>query len=157
MKVEDFSKDLKTGGQPLASQTETKGCLGLGLGLGIGIGSGTDSDGIRQRPQLVTPPKLNATSVAQILCQEKGWSGRGVILALEAAIKFRAKQSPEMEFEEIGEALVAEYFARKSSKGDFAGYPQKFFEQGVGAAAGNAKPQNGSSLLERTLAQEVSL
>jgi hypothetical protein len=156
-KEEEFCNTLKTGGQPLASQTEANGCLGLGLGLGIGIGSGTDSNGIRKRSQLVEPPKFNPTEVAQILCQKNGWSGKGVILALENAVKFQAAQSPEMELEEIGESLVAAYFAYKSSKADFASYPQRYFEQGLYANGGKAKPQKGSSLLERTLAMEAAL
>jgi uncharacterized protein YdaU (DUF1376 family) len=74
---------------------------------------------------------FNPTEIAQILCQQNGWSGRGMIWALEAAIDFQAKRMPENELKEVGEWLVGAYSEHKVSKGTFAVGPQKFFEQGL--------------------------
>jgi hypothetical protein len=74
---------------------------------------------------------FNRTEIAQILCQQSGWSGRGMIWALEAAIDFQAKRMPESELQEVGEWLLAAYSEHKAAKGTFAVGPQKFFQQGL--------------------------
>jgi hypothetical protein len=74
---------------------------------------------------------FNPTEFAQILCSENGWSGEKMIWALKDAIEFQSKQMPETTLEQVGEWLVRAYFERKSAKGDFAGAPQKFFEQAL--------------------------
>jgi len=49
---------------------------------------------------------FNATEIAQILCQRNGWSGQGMIWALQEAIDFKATEMPEATLEQVGEWLV---------------------------------------------------
>src|SRR5438552_1486995 len=77
------------------------------------------------------PEKLNSRDTVQILCQQNGWSGKSMILALQEAIDFKATEMPEATLEQVGEWLVTAYFKRRESKGEFAGGPQKFFEQAL--------------------------
>jgi hypothetical protein len=74
---------------------------------------------------------FNSTEIAQILCQQNGWSGKGMIWSLQAAIEFQAKRMPDRELEEVGEWLLRAYSDHKSAKGTFAVGPQRFFEQGL--------------------------
>ena len=65
---------------------------------------------------------------------------------------------PEASLEEVGEWLVKSYFNRRQAKGDFAGGPQKFFEQALYRTStshpGNSgAPILGDDLVSRTLAQ----
>jgi hypothetical protein len=108
----------------------------LGFGFGSGLGSGTDSVGIHEPPAKRTnPPKSNATSVAQALCSSNGWSGKGMLWALQGAIDFQAKRMPESDLEQVGEWLLKEYSRHQSAKGTFAVAPQRFFEQALYAPA----------------------
>jgi uncharacterized protein YdaU (DUF1376 family) len=75
--------------------------------------------------------KFNSTEIAQILCQQNGWSGKGMIWALQAALEFQSKRMPECELEEVGDWLLKAYSDHKSAKGTFTVAPQKFFEQGL--------------------------
>jgi hypothetical protein len=77
------------------------------------------------------PKKFNSTEVARALCSENGWSGEKLIWAFREAIEFKAKQMPEASLEEVGTWLVRAYVNRRAAKGDFAGAPQKFFEQAL--------------------------
>ena len=78
-----------------------------------------------------TSSKFNSTEIAQIPRQQNGWSGKGMIWALQAALEFQAKRMPEVDLEEVGERLIQAYSNHKSAKGTFAVGPQKFFEQGL--------------------------
>src|SRR4051812_22976768 len=75
--------------------------------------------------------KFNSTEIAQILCQQNGWSGKAMIWALQAALEFQSKRMPECELEKVGDWLLKAYSDHKSAKGTFAVAPQKFFEQGL--------------------------
>ena len=93
-----------------------------------------------------------------MLCQQNGWSGKGMIWALQDAIEFQAKEMPEATLEQVGEWLVRAYFNRRQAKGDFAGGPQKFFEQALyrtltSHPGNSAAPIPGDDLVSRTLAQ----
>jgi uncharacterized protein YdaU (DUF1376 family) len=77
------------------------------------------------------PEGFNSTSVAQIVCQKNGWSGRQLIWAIKDAIDFQTKQQPELGLEEAGENLVQSYRAYRASKGNFAVGAQKFFSEGL--------------------------
>ena len=96
------------------------------------------------------------TEVAPTVCQKNGWSGQRMVRAFKDALEFQSKQMPEASLEQVGEWLVQAYFDRKAAKGDFAGGPQKFFEQALYRADRPIKSQAnspGSDLLSRTLAQ----
>jgi hypothetical protein len=103
-------------------------------------------------------PGFNSTEVAQALCSSNGWSGKGMIWALQEAIDFQSAQMPEASLEQVGEWLVKAYFDRLSLKGDFAGTPQKFFEQAL-YRSGSSRQANGKAtassddLVARTVAQ----
>jgi hypothetical protein len=60
-----------------------------------------------------------------------GWSGEKMIWALTDAIAFQGKKMPEATLQQVGEWLVQAYVNRRAAKGDFAGGPQKFFEQAL--------------------------
>jgi hypothetical protein len=100
---------------------------------------------------------FNPTEVAHILCQKNGWSGKQMIWAIQEAIDFQAKRTPEVELEQVGEALVAAYARHKSEKGKFAVGPQKFFEQGLYCPASDRREAKNSVLTDnpatRALAQ----
>jgi hypothetical protein len=161
-------------GQPIGS-------LGLGLGSGIGSGKGSGNPmGTHEEPGNATPnssaeavdpggtaqacerqtqtPGFNSTEVAQAICAANGWSGRQMIWAFQEAIDFQSAQMPEASLELVGEWLVQAYFDRRASKGDFAGGPQKFFEQALYRPGpnrrGNGKVSASSDdLVTRTMAQ----
>jgi len=102
--------------------------------------------------------QFNSTEVAQAICSANGWSGRQMILALEGAIEFQSTEMPEATLEQVGEWLAKAYHDRCASKGDFAGGPQKFFEQAL-YRTGSRRRANGKAtptsddLLARTVAQ----
>lgn len=101
---------------------------------------------------------LNSTEVAQAICCTNGWSGRSMIWALKDAIDFQSAQMPEASLEQVGEWLVKVYFDRRASKGDFAGAPQKFFQQALYRPGPNRRGNGkvtvpGDDLLTRTMAQ----
>jgi hypothetical protein len=107
---------------------------------------------------LSTKTQFNSTEVAQAICLANGWSGRQMIWALQEAIDFQSAQMPESSIEEVGEWLVKSYFDRRASKGDFAGGPQKFFQQALyrqgPGRRGNSKVNASSdNLVARTMAQ----
>jgi hypothetical protein len=77
------------------------------------------------------PEGLNSMSVAQIICQQNGWSGRQLLWAVKDAIEFQSKKMPEDTLEQVGEWLVQAYRTHRSSKGKFAVGPQKFFGEGL--------------------------
>jgi hypothetical protein len=77
------------------------------------------------------PEGFNSTSVAQIICQQNGWSGRQLLWAVKDAIDFQSKQRPEDTLEQVGEWLVQAYRDHRSSKDKFAVGPQKFFGEGL--------------------------
>jgi uncharacterized protein YdaU (DUF1376 family) len=103
------------------------------------------------------PSMFNSTEIAQILCQKTGWSGQHMIWALQAAIDFQAKRMPEVELEQVGEALVTAFARYKSEKGNFAVCPQKFFEQGLYCPTSDRREAKNSVLTDnpatRALAQ----
>jgi hypothetical protein len=81
-----------------------------------------------------------------------------MIWALQEAIDFQSAQMPESSLEEVGEWLVKSYFDRRASKGDFAGGPQKFFQQalyrqGLGRAGNGKVTASSDDLVARTMAQ----
>ncbi len=101
---------------------------------------------------------FNATEIAQILCQRNGWSGQGMIWALQEAIDFKATEMPEATLEQVGEWLVRAYFNKREAKGDFAAGPRNFFEQALyrtssGPPGTFGAPVLGNDLLARSLAQ----
>ena len=71
-----------------------------------------------------------------------------MIWALKAAIDFEARRAPEVELEQIGEALVTAYVRHKSEKGKFAVGPQKFFEQGLYCPASDRLEAKASVLTD---------
>jgi hypothetical protein len=77
------------------------------------------------------PEGLNSMSVAQIICQQNGWSGRQLLWAVKDAIEFQSKKMPEDTLEQVGEWLAQAYRAHQSSKGKFAVGPLKFFSEGL--------------------------
>ena len=79
----------------------------------------------------VMPEGFSSTSVAQMVCQKNGWSGRRLIWSLKDAIDFQAKQTPESSLEEVAEWLVQSYRAHRASKGKFAAGAQKYFSEGL--------------------------
>lgn len=89
---------------------------------------------------------FNPTEVSRILCSENGWSGEKMIWAFRDAIEFQSKHMPEASLEQVGRWLAKAYAERKLAKGDFAGGPQKFFEQalyrGSSAQSGAASAGN---------------
>lgn len=102
--------------------------------------------------------QFNSTEVAQAICSVNGWSGRQMIWGLQEAIDFQSAQMPEATLEQVGEWLVQAYFQHRTAKGEFAGGPLKFFQQGLyrsGAGRrGNGKVANSSDdLVARTMAQ----
>jgi hypothetical protein len=127
--------------------------VSLGFGFGSGFGKG---DGQPVASHECATEAFNSTEVAQILCQENGWSGNGMIWALQAALEFQSKQNPESDLTQIGEWLVKAYRDHKATKGNFAVGPQKFFEQGL-YPAGNRRESNDALLADnpatRALAQ----
>src|SRR4029077_3647609 len=107
---------------------------------------------------LSTKTQFNSTEVAQAICLANGWSGRQMIWALQEAIDFQSAQMPESSLEEVGEWLVKSYFDRRASKGDFAGGPQKFFQQalyrqGLGRVGNGKVNASSDDLVARTMAQ----
>ena len=103
------------------------------------------------------PEGLNSTSVAQVLCQTSGWSGRQLIWALKDAIDFQAKQMPELSLEGVGEWLVQSYRAYRTAKGKFAVGAQKYFGEGLYQSLEPSTGQNTNILTDnpatRALAQ----
>ncbi len=131
-----FLSDSESNGSPLASRSVANGCLGLGFGLGSGSGSGSGlpmaSQEDKKNKSLAEQNEgSNSTEVARVLCSENGWSGDQMIWAFRDAVEFQAKQMPEASVEQVGEWLVRAYVNRRAAKGDFAGSPQKFFEQAL--------------------------
>jgi uncharacterized protein YdaU (DUF1376 family) len=94
------------------------------------------SEAIVEQPS-VAPSKrstdvgFNSIEIARTLCTENGWSGEKMIWAFRDAVEFQAKRMPEASLEQVGEWLVRAYMNRRAAKGDFAGGPQKFFEQAL--------------------------
>jgi hypothetical protein len=84
-----------------------------------------------QTAAAVMPAGFSSTSVAQMVCQKNGWSGRQLIWSLNEAIDFQAKQMPESSLEEVGEWLVQSYRAYRTSKSKFAVGAQKYFSEGL--------------------------
>ena len=133
---------------PRTLAPEWKGMEGNGI-EGKGVNQSSErknssnpvSEGSVMLGKSTAPPssKFNPTEIAQILCQQNGWSGRGMIWALEAALEFQAKRMPESELEEVGEWLLKAYSDHKLTKGTFAVAPQKFFEQGLYSPAADRR------------------
>jgi hypothetical protein len=118
--------------QPLASQPVPNGSIGFGSCSGSGDGSPMASQEDKQLKSLAEKSeKFNSIEVARMLCSENGWSGEKMIWAFKDAIEFQASQMPETSLEQVGEWLVRAYVNRRAVKGDFAGGPQKFFEQAL--------------------------
>lgn len=65
-----------------------------------------------------------------------------MIWAFRDAIEFKAKQMPEASLEQVGNWLVQAYVNRRAAKGDFAGGPQKFFEQALYREYSTSEPRN---------------
>jgi hypothetical protein len=122
--------------QPLASQPVANGSIGFGSCLGSCSGSGDGSPMASQennQDQFLheRTERFNSTEVARSLCSENGWSGEKMIWAFKDAVEFQANQMPDASLEQVGEWLVRAYVNRRAAKGDFAGGPQKFFEQAL--------------------------
>ena len=159
--LQTFLSDPESTGQPVATQTVPNGSIGFGSCFGLGSGRG---DGLPMASQETSPVRLqeaseefNATEVAQILCQQNGWSGNGMIWALQAGIEFQAKRMPKSELRQVGEMLVKAYRDYESAKGAFAVVPQKFFEQGLYCSATRSGESKANVLTDnpatRALAQ----
>jgi hypothetical protein len=134
--VQGFLSNTEQDGQPLASQQVPNGSIGFGSCLGSCSGSGDGSPmGSQEDKQLKSlaeqSEKFNSIEVARVLCSENGWSGEKMIWAFKDAIEFQASQMPGASLEQVGEWLVRAYVNRRAAKGDFAGGPQKFFEQAL--------------------------
>jgi uncharacterized protein YdaU (DUF1376 family) len=103
------------------------------------------------------PEGFNSTSVAQIVCQANAWSGPQLIWALKEAIDFRAKQTPELSLEEVGEWLAQSYRAYCTAKGQFAVGPLKYFCEGRYQSSDPSTGQKTNILIDnpatRALAQ----
>jgi hypothetical protein len=121
--------------QPVATQAAPNGSTGFGFCLGLGSGKGDGSpmasqdekqNKLRERTE-----EFNSTEIARVLCSENGWSGEKMLWAFRDAVEFKAKQMPEASLEQVGNWLVRAYVNRRAVKGDFAGGPQKFFEQAL--------------------------
>jgi uncharacterized protein YdaU (DUF1376 family) len=100
--------------------------------------------------------KFNPTEIAQILCQQNGWSGRGMIWALQAALEFQARRMPESELTEVGASLLKAYSDHKSAKGAFAVGPQKFFEQGLYCPSTGRLEANNNVLTDNPATRELA-
>jgi uncharacterized protein YdaU (DUF1376 family) len=109
------------------------------------------------KPTGAMPEGLNSTSVAQIVCQTSGWSGRQLIWALKDAIDFQVKQMPELSLEEVGEWLAQSYRAYRTVKGKFAVGAQKYFCEGLYHSSEPSTGQKANILIDnpatRALAQ----
>ncbi len=125
----------ETSGQPLDSQSVTTGSGGFGFGFGLGSGRGSGYPMASQMEDGADTPgrtdKFNSIEIARAMCSENGWSGEKMLWAFKDAIEFQAKQMPEASLEQVGSWLVQAYVNRRAIKGDFAGNPQKFFEQAL--------------------------
>jgi uncharacterized protein YdaU (DUF1376 family) len=75
--------------------------------------------------------EFTSTSVAQIACQENGWSGRLMLCALRDAIRFQAKQMPQSNLEEVSDWLIQSYRSHRAARGNFAVGAQKYFSEGL--------------------------
>jgi uncharacterized protein YdaU (DUF1376 family) len=108
-------------------------------------------------PMLDPSAKFNSMEIAQILCQQNGWSGKAMLWALQSALEFQAKRMPEADLQQVGEWLLKSYTGHKSSKGKFAVAPQKFFEQGLFCQASDRREATANILTDnpatRALAQ----
>ena len=123
-------------GKPSASQTVAYGSIGFGSGIGLGSCSGggkplasQETDQTNSSTEKVSG--FNSTEVARAICSENGWSGERMIWAFKDAVEFQATQMPDASLEQVGEWLAQAYLNRRRAKGDFAGGPQKFFEQAL--------------------------
>jgi len=119
-----------TDGEPIGSLG-----FGFGFGFGSGFGGGNGSPmATHESDQTKLPERnvdFNSIEIARALCSENGWSGEKMIWAFRDAVEFQAKRMPEASLEQVGSWLVRAYLNRRAAKGDFAGGPQKFFEQAL--------------------------
>ncbi len=133
--LQKFLSDPETTGQLMATQPVTNGSIGFGFCSGLGSGKGDGSPMASQETDQNPIPEwntgFNSIEIARTLCSENGWSGEKIIWAFRDAVEFQAKRMPEATLEQVGEWLVHAYMKRHVAKGDFAGGPQKFFEQAL--------------------------
>jgi hypothetical protein len=133
--LQKFLSNPGTTGQPVATQPVPNGSIGFGSCFGLGSGKGDGSPMASQEKDRTILPEenvgFNSTEIARALCVENGWSGDKMIWAFRDAVEFQAKRMPEASLEQVGEWLVRAYVNRHAAKGDFAGGPQKFFEQAL--------------------------
>ncbi|MGC1646693.1 MAG: hypothetical protein WA741_12750 [Candidatus Sulfotelmatobacter sp.] len=133
--LQKFLANPETTGQPVATQPLPNGSIGFGFCSGLGSGKGDGSPMASQEMDHPHLPErnsdLNSIEIARALCSENGWSGEKMIWALKDAVEFKSKQMPEASLDQVGTWLVRAYVNRRAAKGDFAGGPQKFFEQAL--------------------------
>lgn len=112
---------------------EPIGSLGSGSGSGSGVGDGSPMGTHKGAQNTLSEQNagFNSIEIARAICSENGWSGEKIIWAFRDAIEFRAKQMQAASLEQVGDWLVRAYANRRAAKGDFAGGPQKFFEQAL--------------------------
>jgi hypothetical protein len=125
----------ETSGQPVDSQPVANGSRGFGFGLGLGSGGGSGYPMASQKDNGADSSErtdeFNSIEIARVICSENGWSGEKMVWAFKDAIEFQVKQMPEASLEQVGGWLVQAYVNKRAVKGDFAGGPQKFFEQAL--------------------------
>jgi hypothetical protein len=135
----------KPAGTHPATVGEPIGSLGFGFGSGFGTGPGapmgTQENGATTFPQRKKNP-FNATEIAQMLCQQNGWSGHEIIWALEVAIEHRSKQMPEASLEQSGEWLVNAYLDHQANKGQYAVGIRKFLSEARYPSSESAAKRN---------------
>jgi hypothetical protein len=133
--MQKFLCDPGANGQPVATQPLPNGSIGFGFGSGLGSGTGDGSPTASQeKDQNILPEQndgFNPIEIARAICSENGWSGEKMIWAFRDSIEFKAKQMPEASLKQVGNWLVQAYVNRRAAKGDYAGGPQRFFEQAL--------------------------
>ncbi len=133
--------------------------LGFGSCLGFGMSEATDASDERKATTKSQPGGFNATDVAQILCQNNGWTGQRMIWSLHGAIEHQAKRMPESTVEQVGEWLVKAWHEHKGDAGKYAGSAQAFFEEAkykqADAADSGAVVVPESHKIKQRLAQEA--
>ena len=145
--LQKFLSESGSSGEPTATQPVANGSIGFGFCFGSGSGKGDGSPlASHESREEGNENSFNSTEVAQMLCKQNAWSGTGMIWALQAAIEFQSKLSPESDLPQIGEQLVTAYRDHKSAKGRFAFGPQKYFEQGMYCPSPN-RPESKTDLL----------
>ena len=92
--------------------------------------SRTTKEPLTEKPGTLPGTTFNATEVAQIVCQQNGWSGPQMIWIFKGALEFQAPRMPEKSLEEVAEWLVARWQGHIDRCGvRFAGKVKDFFAE----------------------------